>query len=68
MEYEDDECIEHINELLQELDSLYPDDSDEEEIEDINDNELSSDSQSDDEMETWINIYYVYKWSYLLFL
>ena len=50
--YNEDECTEHINELLHELDSLYPDDSDEEKPEDTHENELSSDSQSEEEMET----------------
>lgn len=43
--------LEHIDELLQELDSLYPDDSDDA-PEDTQENELSSDSQSEEEMDT----------------
>lgn len=52
-EYEEDECIQHVDELLKELDALYPNDEEDEKEEETRDeSDFSSDSQSDNEMET----------------
>lgn len=44
----DDDCMEHIKELLHELDAIYPSGNEENNSE----NEFSTDSQSDEDMET----------------
>ncbi|XP_035205171.1 probable assembly chaperone of rpl4 [Stegodyphus dumicola] len=49
---EDDDMLSHINELLEELNAAYPDYCEDEEIENEYNSDFSSDSESENKMET----------------
>lgn len=58
---DDDECVDHINELLNELSQTHPISDDEEVDEDseAEDDHSESDFSEDEHMETWLINYYI---------